>query len=160
MRLGVKQALVGGQIVDGDVSIEDGRVAAVGVNPAGAGGFAVPGFVDVQINGFDGVDFTTADPAGYEHVAQKLAATGVTAFQPTLISLPPTDYLNVLRQARTMMTSSARIIGMHLEGPFLAPIRCGAHDPANMVEPDPILASQFLEAGPFTYTGHDEDRRP
>jgi len=152
MRLGVRQALVGGRVVGGDVSVEDGRVAAVGVSPAGAGGLAVPGFVDVQINGFDGIDFTTADPSEYEHIAQKLAATGVTAFQPTLISLPSADYLNALRRARTVAISSARIIGMHLEGPFLAPVRCGAHDPSNMVEPDPILASQFLEAGPFTYT--------
>ncbi|MGB5567193.1 MAG: N-acetylglucosamine-6-phosphate deacetylase [Acidimicrobiia bacterium] len=151
MRLGVKQALVRGRIVDGDVTVQDGRVASVGVAPAGSTGLAAPGFVDVQINGFDGVDFTTADPAEYEHVAEKLAATGVTAFQPTLISLPPTDYFTTLRQARTMVIASARIIGIHLEGPFLAPIRCGAHDPENMVEPDPILASQFLEAGPFTY---------
>lgn len=151
MRLGVKQALVDGRIVDGDVTVEDGRVASVGVSPAGASGFAVPGFVDVQINGFDGIDFTTANPAEYEHVAQLLAATGVTAFQPTLISLPSADYFTALRQAGTISVSSARIIGLHLEGPFLAPIRCGAHDPENMVDPDPILASQFLEAGPFTY---------
>lgn len=151
MRLGVKSALVDGRIVGGDVSIDDGRVAAVGVRPAGAGGCAVPGFVDVQINGFDGVDFTTASPDDYEHVAQKLAATGVTAFQPTLISLPSADYLRVLRQTRTMSIPSARVIGVHLEGPFLAPNRCGAHDPENMVDPDPVLAKQFLEEGPFTY---------
>jgi len=152
MRLGVKQALYGGRIVDGDVTVEDGRVASVGVTPAGASGLAAPGFVDAQINGFDGIDFTTANPAEYEHVAQQLTATGVTAFQPTLIPLPSADYLTTLRQAGTMSISSARIIGIHLEGPFLAPIRCGAHDPENMVDPDPILASQFLEAGPFTYT--------
>ena len=151
MRLGVKGALVDGRIVGGDVSVDDGRVAAVGVSPAGAGGFAVPGFVDVQINGFDGVDFTTAGPDDYEHVAQKLSATGVTAFQPTLISLPSADYLRVLRQTRTMSIPSARVIGIHLEGPFLAPLRCGAHDPENMVNPDKTLAKQFLEAGPFTY---------
>jgi N-acetylglucosamine-6-phosphate deacetylase len=151
MRLGVKQAIVGGRIVDGDVTVEDGCVASVGVTPAGASGLAVPGFIDVQINGFDGIDFTNASPAEYENVAQQLAATGVTAFQPTLISLPSADYLTTLRQAGTMSILSARIIGIHLEGPFLAPIRCGAHDPENMVDPDPILAKQFVEAGPFTY---------
>lgn len=151
MRLGVKRALVDGQIVDGDVAVEDGRVAAVGVSPAGAAGLAAPGFVDVQINGFDGIDFATADAAGYEHVAQKLAATGVTAFQPTLISLPPANLVGALSRARRMTISSARIIGIHLEGPFLSPIRCGAHDPENMVEPDLSLARRFLEAGPITY---------
>jgi N-acetylglucosamine-6-phosphate deacetylase len=126
MRLGVKSALVDGRIVGGDVSVDDGRVAAVGVSPAGAGGFAVPGFVDVQINGFDGVDFTTAGPDDY-------------------------DYLNALRKVQLVSNPRARVIGVHLEGPFLAPNRCGAHDPENMVNPDKTLAKQFLEAGPFTY---------
>jgi N-acetylglucosamine-6-phosphate deacetylase len=151
VKLGVKQALVAGRIVDGDVSVEDGRIAAVGVAPAGTAGLAVPGFIDVQINGFDGIDFATADPPAYEHVATKLAATGVTAFQPTLISLPPADYLNALRQVQRVSNPSAGIIGIHLEGPFLAPIRCGAHDPRNMVDPDPALAKMFLEGGPFTH---------
>ena len=61
MRLGVRAALVGGAEVPGDVEVEDGRVAAVGLSPAGAAGLAVPGFVDLQVNGFAGVDFLTAD---------------------------------------------------------------------------------------------------
>ena len=150
VRLGVEAALVDGQIVDGDIAIEDGRVDVVGLSPAGSG-LAVPGFVDVQINGFDGVDFTTAEPEDYDHVARMLAATGVTAFQPTLISLPSADYLSALQRLRGVSTPSARIIGMHLEGPFLAAERCGAHDPANMIDPDSSLVRQFLEAGPFSY---------
>ena len=47
------------------MEVEDGRIAAVGVSPAGAGGLAVPGFVDLQVNGFAGVDFLTADPGDY-----------------------------------------------------------------------------------------------
>ena len=100
---------------------------------------------------FDGIDFTTADPDGYGYVARKLAATGVTAFQPTLISLPTAEYLNALRHVQLVSNPSARIIGIHLEGPFLAPIRCGAHNPRHMVDPDPALAKLLLEAGPFTY---------
>ena len=151
MRLGVEAALVGNRIVAGDVAIEHGQIDAIGLSPAGDHGLAVPGFVDVQINGFDGVDFTTAEPEDYEHVARELAATGVTAFQPTLISLPAADYVSALHRIVGMSTRTARIIGMHLEGPFLAPQRCGAHDPANMIDPDPDLARQFIEAGPFTY---------
>ncbi len=54
MRLGVAAALVDGVEVAGDVELAEGRVAAVGVSPPGAAGLAVPGFVDVQVNGFGG----------------------------------------------------------------------------------------------------------
>ncbi len=151
MRVGVRAALVDGHIIEGDIAIDDGVVDAVGLSPAGRLGLAVPGFVDVQINGFDGVDFTTAEPEDYETVAHKLAATGVTAFQPTLISLPEITYLTALERVAATSITSARILGMHLEGPFLSPVRCGAHDPTNMIDPDPDLMRRLIEAGPVTH---------
>ena len=151
MRLGVKATLVGHEIVPGDVAIDHGVVESVGLSPAGKAGLAVPGFVDLQINGFDGVDFTTAEPDDYEFVAARLAATGVTAFQPTLIALPPNDYLAALKRLGATSIRSGRILGMHLEGPFLSPVRCGAHDPANMLDPDLALTRRFLESGVVTH---------
>ena len=97
MRLGVTAALVRDQLVEGDVSVEDGRITQVGIPSAGGSGMAVPGFVDLQINGFDGVDFTTAEQVDYGRIAGRLAATGVTTILPTLISLPPDSYLAALR---------------------------------------------------------------
>ena len=67
MRLGVGAALVDGEVVPGDVAIEDGAVAEVGLTPAGTG-IAVPGFVDAHINGYAGVDFLRTDLDGYRHV--------------------------------------------------------------------------------------------
>lgn len=151
MRLGVKAALVDGRFVKGDVAIADGLVEKVGLSPAGRSGLAVPGFIDLQINGFDGVDFTMADADDYEHVGNRVAATGVTAFQPTLISLPAAHYLAALERLRTTSIRSARILGMHLEGPFLSPVRCGAHNPENMIDPDQDLARRFLAAGPVAH---------
>jgi N-acetylglucosamine-6-phosphate deacetylase len=151
MRLGVKAALVGQELVPGDVEINDGAIESVGLSPAGMGGLAVPGFIDVQINGFDGIDFTTAEPNDYEAVAARLAATGVTAFQPTLITLPPADYLAALERLGATTIRSGRILGMHLEGPFLSPARCGAHDPANMLDPDLDLTARFIESGLVTH---------
>ena len=56
MRLGVEGALVEGRLVRGDVELVDGRVAGYGLTTANGRGIAVPGFVDLQVNGFAGVD--------------------------------------------------------------------------------------------------------
>ena len=92
MLLGVRHALVGDVLVRGDVRVEDGRVAAVGVVPAGASGLAAPGFVDLQVNGFGGVDFLAAEPPDYRTAGAAMAATGVTAYLPTFISSPDGAY--------------------------------------------------------------------
>lgn len=149
MKLGVKAALVGGTLVHGDVTIEDGAVAAVGVAPAGTGGVAVPGFVDAHVNGFAGVDFMVADVAGYRRAAEAQAATGVVAFQPTLVSAPLDDYAEPIAAAAAAPAPGLpEPTGVHLEGPFLSPVWPGAHDPADLLLPDPALAVRLCELGP------------
>lgn len=92
MRLGVAAALVGGRRLPGDVLLEDRRVTRVGMAPRGSSGLAIPGFVDLQVNGFAGVDVLGADRDGYRRMGEALAATGVTAYQPTIISSPLDAY--------------------------------------------------------------------
>lgn len=152
MLLGVARAIVDGMLLEGDVEIEDERIAAVGVAPAGPSGIAVPGFVDIQVNGFAGVDFAIAQPADYDRVGVALAATGVTAYQPTLITLPEADAVGALQAlaAHRLGGPGPHIIGMHLEGPFLSPQRAGAHDPNSMLDPDLELTGRLLDAGPVT----------
>ena len=150
MRLGAGAALVGGELVDGDVTIEDGVIAEVGVQPAGRG-TAVPGFVDVHINGVAGVDFLTADASGYRRAAAALGATGVVAFQPTFVSSPSHAYLEPLQAAAEASEPSAGVplvTGVHLEGPFLSPLWPGAHDPVHLRMPDEKLAQRLVGAGP------------
>ena len=148
MRLGVRAALVAGEEVAGDVSVEDGVVAAVGLSPAGAAGLAVPGFVDVQVNGFAGVDFLSAEPADYVRAGEALAATGVTAYQPTLITSPAAALREAIAVAETARAGSpVRLLGVHLEGPFLSPEWPGAHPPEHLREPDLALVDELAEAG-------------
>lgn len=153
MRLGVKAALVDGEFVDGDVEVSHGLIDAVGLTPAASGGLALPGFVDVQVNGFAGVDFASAEPGDYADVAPALAATGVTAYQPTFITLPEKAYVDALGAiaAARELTGAPRILGAHLEGPFLSPLRAGAHDPGNMVDPDIDLMDRLIAAGPVSH---------
>jgi N-acetylglucosamine-6-phosphate deacetylase len=153
VRLGVSAALVDGTLIDGDVTIEGESVTAVGVSGARGRGVAVPGFVDAHINGIAGVDFMTADAGGHAHAAEALAAAGVVAYQPTLVSSPPAAYegpLAVMAAAMAEPRGGARIVGVHLEGPFLSREWAGAHDPAHLLEPDGALANRLCDAGPVT----------
>jgi N-acetylglucosamine-6-phosphate deacetylase len=150
MRLGVAAALVEGQLVPGDVDIAEGTVAGVGLRPPAAGGrIAAPGFVDLQVNGFAGVDFMHADRAGYAHAAEAMLETGTTAYQPTFITAPEDDLVAALREMPSG-DGGPSIIGAHVEGPFLSPQRIGAHPPAWQREPDPALLTRLLDAGNVT----------
>jgi N-acetylglucosamine-6-phosphate deacetylase len=153
MRLGVAAALVDGLEVVGDVEIADGRIAAVGLSPAGGSGLAVPGFVDLQVNGFAGVDFLSAAPEDYAAAGEGLAATGVTACQPTLITAPPEALARALGAAAGASANGAaacpvRLLGVHLEGPFLSPAWPGAHPAEHLRAPGQALMDELLAAGP------------
>jgi N-acetylglucosamine-6-phosphate deacetylase len=151
-RLGVRGALVEGHVLEGDVAIEGDVVVEVGLPSPDGVGIACPGFIDLQVNGLAGVDFLTADADGYRRARRALAASGVTAFQPTLISSPPEQFesaLAVLAEAQRLPGS--RILGAHLEGPFLAPKWKGAHNERHIVDPDLGLAARLWTAGPVTF---------
>ncbi len=146
MRLGVEAALVDGRLVPGDVSVDDGVVTAVGLDGPGCG-IAAPGFVDLQVNGFGGVDFLGADRAGYERAGEALLETGVTGYLPTFITSAEDDVVAALGELPADATGP-RILGAHLEGPFISPHRLGTHPRDRRHDPDPALLERLLEAGP------------
>ena len=146
MRLGVEAALIRGTVVPGDVEVVDGVLVRCGL--AGGGrGLAVPGFVDLQVNGFGGVDFLDADAEGYRRAGDALLETGVTAYLPTLITSPEEQVLAALREVPTA-AGRPRILGVHLEGPFLSPHRLGTHTPDARRDPDLALLDRLLDGGP------------
>ncbi len=98
MKLGVEAALVDGVFVKGDVEIVDGRIARWGLPSPNGRGLAVPGFIDLQVNGFGGVDFLDADADGYRRAGKALLETGVTSYLPTLITSPEETLLAALRR--------------------------------------------------------------
>jgi N-acetylglucosamine-6-phosphate deacetylase len=149
MRLGVEAALVEGRLVPGDVEIADGRVARVGLSSANGTGIAAPGFVDLQVNGFAGVDFFSAGSEGYRKAGEALLACGVTAYQPTFITSPEDDLTAALHEV-PQSGSSPHIMGAHLEGPFISPERLGAHPAALRRDPDGELLQRLLDAGPVS----------
>jgi N-acetylglucosamine-6-phosphate deacetylase len=147
MRLGVEAALVGRRLVPGDVETVDGRIAAYGLASPNGSGIATPGFVDLQVNGFAGVDFLEADADGYKRASEALLETGVTAFLATFITAPEEHLLAALQNVPRRF-DGARVLGVHLEGPFVAPERLGIHPPSQRRDPDPELLERLVSAGP------------
>ena len=104
-----------------------------------------PGFIDIQINGGFGVDFSS-DGLTIEDISyfsERLVETGVTSFCPTMVSSSSETYRHVLalmRRARQNQASGrgnfgAYVLGMHLEGPFFAESKRGAHDAQHVISP-------------------------
>jgi N-acetylglucosamine-6-phosphate deacetylase len=92
------------------------------------GGVAAPGFIDLQINGAFGHDFTS-QPRQITAVARHLPRFGVTSFLPTLLAAPLDHYLTAGEVAAGAVRSSesANMLGLHCEGPYLNPAKAGAH---------------------------------
>lgn len=132
----------------GTILIRNGRIEAIGPEAAVAipddcptvdavGLMAVPGFIDLQVNGGFGLDFT-ADPTTIWDVAAQLPQYGVTTFLPTIITAPlekAAHGQHVLAGGPPEGFAGARPLGLHVEGPFLHRDKKGAHNPAHLRPP-------------------------
>ncbi len=110
----------------------------------------MPGLIDLQVNGFFGVDLAEVDAAGWARVARRLPETGTTAFLPTLVTAPIAELAGALRSAAAVVAdppAGARVLGVHMEGPFLAASRAGAHRREWIVPPSPEAVADLLAAG-------------
>ncbi|XP_017066961.1 N-acetylglucosamine-6-phosphate deacetylase isoform X2 [Drosophila eugracilis] len=94
------------------------------------GNLIAPGYIDLQINGGYGVDFsfdTDTIEQGIDTVARGLVKSGVTSFCPTLVTSPVKTYHTILPRIPQSVPNGAGILGIHAEGPFINPQKKGAH---------------------------------
>lgn len=143
------------------VLIKGDRIAALNLVPEGtptldATGLTIlPGFIDLQLNGGFGLDFT-ADPSTIWQVAEQLPQHGVTSFLPTIITSPlekVAEAQAVLRTGPPASFRGAMPLGLHLEGPFLNPAKRGAHNPTYLRQPDVgAVKGWSREAGVYLVT--------
>lgn len=129
----------------GEFAVEKGRF----VRPAQArrdrvvdlkGAYILPGLVDIHIHGCAGEDFSDGREAGLRRMAAHCAQRGVTALLPTSMSLPYESLEQAFSAGRRVMASprpgESRILGFHMEGPFLSPAKRGAQREDYLKAPD------------------------
>ncbi|CAK4157269.1 unnamed protein product [Aphanomyces euteiches] len=122
----------------------------------GKGMIVAPGFIDAQINGAYGRDFSDVEctPEQILQVRQKLLATGVTSFCPTVISSSQDTYAKVLdkfeRTNDGHLVKGANMVGLHLEGPFINKQRKGAHKEEVLTDPEEGIKSLEDRYGPLS----------
>ncbi|NYI07623.1 N-acetylglucosamine-6-phosphate deacetylase [Allostreptomyces psammosilenae] len=132
----------------------DGTAATATTAPAPAPGTAeldltghwiVPGFVDMHVHGGGGASYTSGDPEEALRAARTHLAHGTTT---TMASLVTGDLDDLARSAAALaeLVHDGEIAGLHFEGPFINPGRCGAHDPTLLRAPDPAEVRKLLDA--------------
>jgi N-acetylglucosamine-6-phosphate deacetylase len=164
-------ALLGGDVLtplesvpNGTVVIEDGHLQYVGPSPGGpdvaatvidvTGCYVCPGFVDLQVNGGGGA-LLTEDPTldAIRQMTRTHARFGSTAMLPTVVTGSEATMcraLEAVARAAASAPEGARVLGSHIEGPFINPVRKGAHDERFIRAPNVSLFRRFVEAAQGT----------
>lgn len=141
-------------IDDGTVVMAGGTIQWCGPTSDLADGFdadirqvplILPGLVDVHCHGAVGHTFS-ADVEGGRLAAAHHAARGTTSVLASLVSAPSNVLLEQIAVLRRLVEDGT-LAGLHLEGPFITKSMCGAQDPAAIIDGDPALLEQWLEAG-------------
>ncbi len=146
-----------GGLYRGCITIVGDRITDIVPHPVGREGpapdldftphVALPGFIDLQLNGAFGHDITS-DPSAMWRIGAELSSHGVTAFLPTVIPSPPQHRRAAYEaiRARPAGYIGAEPLGLHIEGPALAAAYAGAHPRAYLIGDADELAHELTGA--------------
>jgi len=112
------------------------------------GSFIAPGFIDTHVHGFGGYGTEDTGTESVLVMSRLLAQWGVTAFNPTLYACEPERMLASIRDITSVIGNEegARIMGLHLEGPFISPTRLGVQRAETVQPVDLQYMEQLWEA--------------
>ena len=148
MIIEAKSALIDGEIRDNvKIEVVDGVIVTVNAdgNPDRAvDGTLIPGFVDIHCHGGGGHYFSAKNSEDIQKVIDTHRANGTTTMLASLVSEPIEALKEQIKRLLPFVQSGA-IAGIHLEGPYLSPHKCGAHDPALLRDPVPSELQELLD---------------
>ncbi len=104
-----------------------------------AGKYILPGLVDIHTHGCMGFDFSTASPGDIKKMLSYYLNNGITSVLPTTVALSDEDIKKAVDNIASVKNDAytgAQILGINLEGPYLSPKKCGAHDISLLKAPD------------------------
>ena len=137
---------VDGRFQHGSFRVEDGRFTEILTSVPAEDGvdmenqYVIPGLVDVHNHGNSGADFSDGDYDGLVKMARYLAQNGVTSFAPASMTLPydvlETAYKTAVQLKNAQPSGCARLMGIHMEGPFFSEKKKGAQNGAYLKNPD------------------------
>jgi N-acetylglucosamine-6-phosphate deacetylase len=116
---------------------------------AAGGAYLAPGFIDVHVPGGAGADFMDATPEAIRTVCGFHASGGTTGLLATTAAAPAEELrhvLGVIDHTSREPTGGAAILGVHMEGPYFAPSKCGCHLPDQVRNPRPEEYEPLLDA--------------
>ena len=112
------------------------------------GGYLIPGLIDVHTHGGRNADASDGDPDGMRTMGDYYLAQGVTGWCPTTMTLKEPELTKAVRCIADYARApqGAKVLGIHLEGPFVAKEKCGAQNPENLATPDVGMFHRLQEA--------------
>lgn len=112
------------------------------------GAFITPGFIDTHIHGLEGNGTDDQSPESILKMSESLTKYGVTSFIPTLYSAPKEKMLKDIKSITSAMgkEKGAKILGLHLEGPFISSDRLGVQTPDSLSPVNLNLMEELWEA--------------
>lgn len=125
---------------------ESENMDAANVISLPAGHMLIPGLIDVHNHGGNGGDFPSGDESSARVAVDFLHRAGTTTLLASMVTASPEDLVKGI-EIYAKMTAEGLLAGIHLEGPFLSHARCGAQNPAFLLEPDLDLMLRLIEAG-------------